>query len=108
MIDSLIGRLSDGRMTFVPSSSVVSGDEATQAALVLHGALGSGQNFRSFVRKLAARRPDYSFVLVDLRNHGSSHSPPPPHTLAAAAGDLRALTQALPELPPVKAVIGHS
>lgn len=95
-------------MAFVPFSAVVAGREARCTALVLHGALGSGQNFRSFVRKLAAQRPDYTFVLVDLRNHGSSHSAPPPHTLATAAEDLRALVSSLSEVPPVKAVIGHS
>ena len=33
-------------------------------------------------------RDDYTYVLVDLRNHGSSHPAPGPHTLEQCAQDL--------------------
>lgn len=83
----------------------------TNSAFVLHGALGSGQNFRGFVRKLVARRPDYQLVLVDLRCHGGSHGAPLPHTLENAARDLSVLSESLTQgngarTPSV--VIGHS
>jgi pimeloyl-ACP methyl ester carboxylesterase len=78
---------------------------ASRALLVTHGILGSGANWRSIARKLVARRPDWAVELVDLRGHGRSDPGEPPHTLAAAAGDLRAL---LDELPDIVAVAGHS
>jgi len=81
---------------------------AQRTALVLHGALGSGQNFRSFVRRLQQERPDYRFVLVDLRAHGSSSGALPPHTLSAAAADLGPLIESLGTALPVDVVIGHS
>lgn len=84
--------------------------EATSApgrvAFVLHGALGSGQNFRGFVQRLAALRTDYRFVLVDLRCHGESTGAPAPHTLAACAEDLSKLSRHLGVVPQV--LIGHS
>lgn len=93
---------------FVLSHTVVSSATATRTALVLHGALGSGQNFRSFVKRLSDARPDYTFVLVDLRNHGSSHPAPGPHTLEQCALDLLGVIDAHPELPRVTTIIGHS
>jgi pimeloyl-ACP methyl ester carboxylesterase len=75
-------------------------------AFVLHGALGSGQNFSRFTQKLAAQRPEYRYALVDLRHHGHSTGAPPPNTLAACAEDLAALGRALGEAP--KVLIGHS
>lgn len=87
---------------------VLASPQATQTALVLHGALGSGQNFRGFIKKLGELRPEYSFILVDLRNHGQSHPAPPPHTLENAALDLLAVLEAHPELPPTTTLIGHS
>lgn len=74
--------------------------------LVLHGILGAGANWRSFVRKLAAAAPSWGFVLVDLRAHGRSANAPPPHTVASAADDLIRLQAALAE--PVRGVMGHS
>lgn len=77
--------------------------------LVLHGIYGSGQNWRTFARKLTARRPDWGLVLVDLRKHGQSQDLPGPHTVAAAAADLQALAGALTGRgQAVRAVFGHS
>lgn len=73
---------------------------------VLHGILGSGQNFRGLVRQLIASRPRWGAVLVDLRMHGRSLDRPPPHTLRSAAEDLRELAAQLPGEP--AAVLGHS
>lgn len=75
-------------------------------ALVLHGLLGSGSNWRSLARRLCAARPDLGVALVDLREHGASQAQPPPHTLASAAADLLELAPHLPA--PVALVIGHS
>jgi pimeloyl-ACP methyl ester carboxylesterase len=69
--------------------------------LVLHGALGSAANFRPVARRLAKARPDWGFVLADLRGHGKSGSAPPPHTLAAAAADFDGQGG-------VRGVMGHS
>lgn len=93
---------------FVLSHTVITSESAVQTALVLHGALGSGQNFRSFIKRLSERRPDYAYVLVDLRNHGSSHPAPGPHTLEQCALDLVGVIEANPELPKVTSIIGHS
>jgi len=79
---------------------------AKSVGFVLHGALGSGQNFRRFVQRLREARPEYAFVLVDLRNHGDSRGAPPPHDLASCARDLTVLSQHLQVEPSV--VIGHS
>lgn len=67
--------------------------EPKEVAFVLHGILGSGTNWRSFVRRLVTAHPTWLFVLVDLRNHGDSTGAPPPHTVAACAADLAALAE---------------
>lgn len=72
----------------------------------LHGILGSGANWRTFARRWVAARPEWGAVLVDLRKHGGSQDFPPPHTLAACAGDLVDLERAVPG--PVQGVLGHS
>jgi len=94
-------------VSFVPEHSVVQGAQAAgdRIAFVLHGILGSGRNWRTFARRLASRAPSWTFVLVDLRNHGDSGSAPPPHTIAATADDLAALAARVgrPQI-----VIGHS
>ena len=56
--------------------------------MLTHGIFGSGGNWRSIARKVHRARPDLGCVLVDLRNHGKSDSPPPPHDLAACADDV--------------------
>jgi len=93
-------------MSLLLHHRVVGEAAAPKLAFVLHGALGSGQNFSRFSQKLAQRRPDYRQVLVDLRHHGQSSGAPPPNTLAACAQDLRALAQHLGAEPTV--LIGHS
>ena len=44
----------------------------TGTAVFLHGILGSGQNLRTFARKVARGAPGARCVLVDLRCHGNS------------------------------------
>jgi len=93
---------------FIPHHALVSAPDADPSRwmLVLHGILGSGANFRSFARRLAAASPDWGFVLVDLRVHGQSLDAPPPHTIAAAAADLVRLGDRLGR--PIAGVMGHS
>jgi pimeloyl-ACP methyl ester carboxylesterase len=93
-------------MSFRLHYRTVGPSEAPKLAFVLHGALGSGQNFSRFCQKLAERRPDYRQVLVDLRHHGQSRGADGPDTLAACAADLSALAEQLGSEPGV--LIGHS
>jgi pimeloyl-ACP methyl ester carboxylesterase len=93
-------------MSFVPHQRMIAPSGASKLAFVLHGALGSGQNFNRFIQKLAEARPEYRYALVDLRHHGHSTGAPPPNTLASCAGDLVALAGALGAPPDV--LIGHS
>jgi pimeloyl-ACP methyl ester carboxylesterase len=93
-------------MSFLLHFRALGSPEAPKLAFVLHGALGSGQNFSRFSQKLAERRPDYRQVLVDLRHHGQSSGASPPNTLASCAEDLRALGEHLGAQPSV--LIGHS
>jgi pimeloyl-ACP methyl ester carboxylesterase len=88
--------------------SVVTADGAAPArwAFFLHGLFGSGANWQGFARKLVAARPEWGAVLLDLRLHGDSKAFAPPHTLAAAAADVREAVAAGPG--PARAVIGHS
>ncbi len=73
--------------------------------LMTHGIYGAGSNWRVIARKLTDLRPEWGVVLVDLRGHGRSEPGEPPHTLAAAADDLRAL---IAEVRGVAAIAGHS
>ncbi|MEZ4266942.1 MAG: alpha/beta hydrolase [Myxococcota bacterium] len=75
-------------------------------AFMLHGILGSGQNWRSFARSLVAAHPEWRVVLPDLRNHGRSAGAAAPHTVASCAGDLAVLAQRFSPRPSV--CIGHS
>jgi esterase len=93
-------------VTFVPTYTLVGEPSATKLALLLHGALGSGNNLRSLAVKLGKLRPEYRFCLVDLRHHGESQGAPPPNTLEACAGDLAALIGQLGQEPEV--IAGHS
>lgn len=80
--------------------------------LFLHGILGSGANWRTFAKQIVAAKPEWGAVLVDLRLHGESqHGFAPPHTLAAAAGDVQQLIATLEREgggAPVRGVLGHS
>lgn len=73
---------------------------------VLHGIYGAGRNWASVVRRVVRERPEWGGELVDLREHGSSGSFPPPQTIEAAAADLDALVRSL-DLS-ADAVLGHS
>lgn len=80
---------------------MVGAPDAPRVAVVLHGILGSGRNWRGLAKTLVDRHPDWRIYLPDLRNHGDAPPSSPPHTIAACAADLRALPT--PEL-----VVGHS
>jgi esterase len=91
---------------FSLAHSLVGEPNAPKLGLLLHGALGSGNNLRSLASKLTKLRPDYRFCLVDLRHHGASQGAPPPNTLEACARDLAGLIAQLGSEPQV--VAGHS
>lgn len=95
-------------MTFLPAHTVIgaTGRTPARSAFLLHGIFGSGRNWKTFAGRLAAACPDWSIALVDLREHGASQGAPPPHTLAACAGDLAELARSLGRAP--AAVLGHS
>ncbi len=94
-------------MTTLAHSLVTSkGASPERWVLVLHGILGSRSNWRGLARKVVAECPEWGACLVDLRMHGDSGGFPPPHTVAAAAADLEALSGVLPG--PIAGVLGHS
>lgn len=73
---------------------------------LLHGIYGSGRNWGSLARRLVEERPEWGVVLVDLRLHGGSRDFDPPHTVAAAAEDVRRLEESLAL--PASVLLGHS
>ncbi len=83
------------------------GASPVRFAFVLHGIFGAGKNWLSFTRKLAMARPDWGFILPDLRGHGRSLGFAEPHELGAVANDLQRLASAL-GLGPIEAALGHS
>jgi esterase len=96
---------------FLPSSLEITSEGHTPKRwmLMLHGIYGRGANWRSFARELAKRRPDWGFVLPDLRMHGKSKNAPPPHTLKACARDVLALIDERASVGiHVEALLGHS
>jgi pimeloyl-ACP methyl ester carboxylesterase len=93
-------------LTFQLHHRLIEPSGAHKTAFVLHGVLGSGQNFSRFIQRLARERPEYRYFLLDLRHHGQSAGAPPPNTLAACAADLKAFGEAVGHSPQV--VIGHS
>ena len=71
--------------------------------IILHGLFGSGDNWQSFARSLAAN--NFSVYLVDLRNHG--HSPPAvEHTYKAMSEDVAEFIKQENLYQPI--VLGHS
>lgn len=90
----------------IPAHIFVGAEDAPRLGFILHGVLGAGHNFRSFIKRLTEARPEYRFVLLDLRNHGKSVGAEPPHTMESAADDLFELSAHLGVDPDV--VIGHS
>lgn len=96
-----------------PSSPVLHHERVTAPSadparwiLVLHGIYGAGRNWGTVARRVVAERPAWGAALVDLRQHGASQGQAPPHTLAAAAGDLTRLVEAEGLAP--GAALGHS
>jgi pimeloyl-ACP methyl ester carboxylesterase len=73
--------------------------------LLTHGIYGAGSNWRAIARKVTQQRPDWTVVLVDLRNHGRSEGGDAPHTLRACAEDIRSLAEMLGS---VHVLAGHS
>jgi esterase len=82
------------------------GAPPTRWALVLHGLLGRGSNWRTLTRALVDALPAWGCVLVDLRMHGDSQGFAAPHSVEAAASDLEGLGETLPGR--LDAVLGHS
>lgn len=79
--------------------------------VLLHGILGSGQNLRSFARRVANEHPGSKCVLVDLRAHGESPSyygdgTGPPATVDKCADDVKRLLSSMKLSPEV--LWGHS
>jgi esterase len=84
-------------------------EAATLRLMMLHGIYGRGRNWTSMAREIAAARPEWSALLVDLRLHGDSPAFDPPHTVEAAAADVRAVIEAESSNgAPVRALLGHS
>ena len=82
------------------------GSEDGPTVWILHGILGSKQNWTRFARLLAQSCPHYRIVTIDLRCHGeSSFVFEEPHHVDACAHDLYELAQEIgfPEV-----VLGHS
>eukprot|EP00898_Chlorokybus_atmophyticus_P005660 jgi/Chlat1/6095/Chrsp40S05673 len=111
-----------GAVRFISSTSppplvayeVAGGEEKAEngkTALLIHGLLGNGRNWRTFARRLASELgSDWRIVMVDLRNHGQTAALPgfdPPHTIASSASDLISLAES-PDIASPDVVIGHS
>lgn len=91
--------------------------EACSTAMLLHGLLGAGRNWRSFAKDLAKQSAEnspgkFQVWLADLRNHGKTAQRNPrsfaaPHDIDATAADVRRTVQdELERVPDV--LIGHS
>jgi len=90
-------------------TAAAASDTATLRMMMLHGIYGRGRNWMSMARELAAARPEWSALLVDLRLHGDSQAFDPPHTVDTAAADVRAAIEtASANGAPVRALLGHS
>jgi esterase len=86
-------------------SSQAWGDPSGPQVWLIHGILGSKQNWVKVAQRLSAALPALCVRVVDLRCHGESEGLSPPHTVRACAQDLAALAEAVgaPE-----ALVGHS
>lgn len=93
---------------FIPAYRIIAATDATptKTAVMLHGILGSKQNWRSFLRGVVADRPSWQFITPDHRHHGDSKGASAPNTLAACADDVARLLASLSLEPDV--VMGHS
>lgn len=94
-------------MPFLPAHTevIAPGQRPEHTLFLLHGIYGAGRNWRFFANEYVRRRPDWRFVLIDLRNHGGSIDAPPPHDLQACARDLSALSEVLGR---PDTIVGHS
>jgi pimeloyl-ACP methyl ester carboxylesterase len=81
-------------------------DHPSRWMLFLAGIFGAGRNWATVARRIVRERPEWGAALVDLRQHGGSQGFPRPHTLEAAAGDLRELVAG--EQLAAAGVLGHS
>ena len=72
---------------------------------IVHGIMGSRQNWSRFARHLSKSMPDRSITTIDLRCHGDSPHIGGPHSIQTCVNDLVALTQRLGE---PQTLIGHS
>ena len=81
------------------------GPEGAPQVWILHGILGSKQNWTRFAQRLSERHPERLVRAFDLRCHGDSVGFEGPHSVRRCAEDLIAESQELgaPEL-----LIGHS
>lgn len=93
-------------MSFLPSHIILGPADASDCAFLVHGILGSAQNLQSFARKLHQTRPDWCFVLADMRGHAGLLAAPPPHTVLSCSEDLQRLAAHLGKRPRV--LLGHS
>lgn len=91
---------------FYRTVTATPGQSPARWMLVLHGILGSGDNWRGAMQRFVRGCPAWGAVLVDLRMHGRSQNLPPPHTVETAAADLQGVIDELAE--PVSAIVGHS
>jgi len=109
-------RLHYEELLFTPSKGGTS-DLPPRTAIVIHGLLGAGRNWRSFTRGLGSKligegAPSdgrgWRFLLLDQRNHGKStlRKHAGPHTVQSSAEDVRQLMTAMNLTPDV--VLGHS
>lgn len=87
------------------ASSIVGTSSATRSLLFLHGIYGRGRNWAPVARDLVGAHPGWRARMVDLRHHGDSPRPGPPHSVDACARDVLELLHE--ESSPV-VVIGHS
>ena len=73
--------------------------------MVLHGIMGSRQNWSRFARHLSLASPELSITTIDLRCHGETEHFEGEHTIEACVRDLVSLGE---ELSPPQIVVGHS
>jgi pimeloyl-ACP methyl ester carboxylesterase len=93
-------------MSFISSHIVLGPPQASNCAFLVHGILGSAKNLHSFARKLHDTRPDWCFVVPDLRGHAGLLSAPAAHTVLSCSEDLQRLAVHLGQRPRV--LLGHS
>lgn len=81
-------------------------------AVLVHGIMGMGRNWKTFANDLAQANPSWQFILVDLPCHGASAGLPPPRgggsgrTVRSSAQSVLHLLGHLRLMPRV--LIGHS